>query len=71
MSSSVIIIEISSAIRWKKMQRSIARHYLERASKLEVSIESLPSGLRESSVRGGRSIVGVRRDGGYQENVAH
>lgn len=37
-----------------------------RDSKLEVFIESLPSELGEEG-----NIVGVRGDGGYQENMGH
>jgi hypothetical protein len=60
------------------MQRHTARHYLgrkrererERESKLEVSIKSLPSELKESYGKGGRMIVRVRRNEGYRENRA-
>lgn len=39
---SVFIREASSGIRWEQMQRPTGRHYLERVSKLEISIRSLP-----------------------------
>ena len=47
-----------------------------RESKLEVSIGSLLSELRESLRRGARKKnagknVGVREDGGHKENMAH
>lgn len=40
-------------------------------SKLEVFIESLPSELGETHRSGEGEIVGVRGDGGYQENMDH
>ena len=52
------------------VQRPTTRHYVERESKLEVFILSLPSELRESHGRGGGKISGVRMDGGHQENMA-
>ena len=40
-------------------------------SKLKVSIGSLPREIGEPRRRGGGKTVGVRGDGGHQENTAH
>lgn len=40
-------------------------------SKFEVSIGSLPLEIREPSGGGGGKNVGVRADGGHQENSVH
>jgi hypothetical protein len=43
-------------------------------SKLEICIpfpQSLPSEIREPLKRGGGRTVGLRGDGGHQENVVH
>jgi hypothetical protein len=52
------------------MWKSTAQHYMEREPKLEVSIKSLPSELRESCRRGDRKSVRARGDGAHQENKA-
>lgn len=55
----------SSSSRWGQTERPEARHYMEKESKLEVSIKSLFSELRESW----DYIVRGRRNGGHQKNV--
>lgn len=58
----------SFSSRWERVQRPTARHYeesLNRRSPLSLSLE-----LREFSRRGGRRIVQVGGDGGYQEAMA-
>lgn len=40
-----IIKEVPFSSRWEHMQRPTARHYVERTSKLEVSINPLPQNL--------------------------
>jgi hypothetical protein len=52
------------------MKRSIVRHYVERDSKLEVSIKSLPLDLRETCETGGGKSVRVKVDREHQENMA-
>jgi hypothetical protein len=49
---------------------STGRHYAGRESKLEVSIKSLPSELREICRGGGRKIIRIIVGGGHQENKA-
>ena len=66
----VIIREVSSGSKWEQMQRSTARQYVERESKLEISVQFLPSELREAHRRGGGKIVGSTGDGGHQESRA-
>jgi hypothetical protein len=63
----VIIKEFSSGSRQEEMQTLSTRQYMEKDSKLEVCIKSLPSELRESLGRGHRKILRAREDGGHQE----
>jgi hypothetical protein len=51
------------------MQRPRARHYVDRESKLEVSIESLPLELRESLRRAGK-ILRARGEHGPQNQLS-
>ena len=60
---------ISSFLR-DTVPAATARHHVERESKLEVSIRSLPLELGELYGRGGGKVVGARMNGGYQENTA-
>ena len=53
-SCPVVLREPSSGHRWEWMQRSTARHYAKRKSKVEISIEFFPLELRESLGRGCR-----------------
>ena len=62
-SCPVVITEASSSKCWKRIQKPTARHYVQRESKLEVSIESLSSELGETHRSGKGEIVGVRGDG--------
>jgi hypothetical protein len=48
-----------------------ARYYRGKESKLEVSIRPFPLEFRESQVRRGGKTVGVRRNGGHQEDTAY
>ena len=64
----VIIRTSSCSSRLDHMQRLRDRHYVEKESKLEVSIKSVSSELTESYQRGGRMNVRSRRDERYQEN---
>ena len=65
--------KISLAADWSQIQRLTDRHYLERErereSKLEISIWSFASEIRNSSEERGKA-VGVSGDGGHQENMA-
>jgi hypothetical protein len=53
------------------VQRPSARKYGASVSKLEVSIMFLPSEIGEPHGKWGGKTVGIRRDGGQQENMAH
>ena len=56
----VIIREAFSGSKWEQIQRHIARKFMERESKFEVSIKFLPSEIRKSCRIEGREIVGIR-----------
>lgn len=53
-----------------QMQRPTTRHYAERESKLEASMQSFPSEIDTPQGEGRGKIVGVREDGGQEKNVA-
>ena len=66
---SIIGIEYTHwVVTWCK---PTSRNYVERESKLQVSIPSLCYDIREACVRERGKTVGVRRKGGHQENMAH
>ena len=44
---------------------------MERKSKLEFSMGSLPSEIGESNGQGGGKIAGTRGHAGHQENIIH
>lgn len=55
----------------EQVQRLTATPYAEREPKLEIYFGFLLLQLGGSHGKGDRKIVGVRWDGGHQENTAH
>lgn len=50
--SQVIVREASSGSSHEQIQGSLTRHYVKRASELDIPIKSFSSELRESQQRG-------------------